>query len=134
MLGAARQKKGLSVEDLRAVVSDLGDRPIEVRDRALQLVGFAGGFRRSELAGLDVADLVGHPAGLLVRLRASKTDQEDGRPPSRDRVRIRSRDLPGARGAPVDRPAGRRGSVAAPVNRHGHIAPTRFSAQQWAWW
>jgi site-specific recombinase XerD len=28
-----------------------------MRDRALLLLGFAGAFRRSELVGLDVADL-----------------------------------------------------------------------------
>jgi integrase len=62
MLGVEhRQTKGLSAE---------------VRDRAILLVGFASGFRRSELAGLDVNDLEGHPAGLLVRRRTSKTDQE----------------------------------------------------------
>ena len=46
------------------------------RDRALLLLGFAGGFRRSELVGLDVADVTPTPAGLQVRVQRSKTDQE----------------------------------------------------------
>lgn len=52
---------------------------IAVRDRALFLLGFAGAFRRSELAALDVADCsFGRGDGLTVTLRRSKTDQ-DGR-------------------------------------------------------
>lgn len=47
-----------------------------IRDRALLLLGFAGGFRRSELVGLDLADLQEVPEGLRIRLRRSKTDQE----------------------------------------------------------
>jgi integrase len=47
----------------------------------LLLAGFAGGFRRSELAALRVADLETTPDGLIVRLGRSKTDQEgQGRP------------------------------------------------------
>ena len=44
--------------------------------RAVLLLGFAGAFRRSELIGLDVSDLKATPAGMLVRVRISKTDQE----------------------------------------------------------
>lgn len=49
---------------------------IGARDRALLLVGFAGAFRRSELAGLELGDLEFTDQGLLIRLRRSKTDQE----------------------------------------------------------
>lgn len=126
---AQRQKKGVSTEDLRAVATGLGDRAIDVRDRAILLVGFAGGFRRSELAGLDVDDIEGHPGGLLVRLRSSKTDQERaGRkveivygadeatcPVRAARCWI---DLAGAAGPWLRR-----------VDRHGNISPDRLSAQ-----
>ena len=47
-----------------------------LRDRALLLVGFAGAFRRSELVALDVEDLEETDAGLRVRIKRSKTDQE----------------------------------------------------------
>ena len=47
-----------------------------VRDRALQLLGFAGAFRRSELVALDVADIAETETGLLVTIRRSKTDQD----------------------------------------------------------
>jgi integrase len=46
------------------------------RDRAILLLGFAGAFRRSEIVGLDVADLAASEDGLTVTLRRSKTDQE----------------------------------------------------------
>lgn len=46
------------------------------RDRALILLGFAGAFRRSELAALTVEDLTETNDGFRVRIRKSKTDQE----------------------------------------------------------
>ncbi|WP_410173612.1 tyrosine-type recombinase/integrase [Frankia nepalensis] len=45
------------------------------RDRALLLVGFAGCLRRSELVGLDVADIDVTADGLVLTIRSSKTDQ-----------------------------------------------------------
>jgi integrase len=71
-----RQAAPLLREDLLTVVDALPDSLIGLRDRALLLVGFAGGFRRSELVGLDVEDVAFVPDGLLVTLRRSKTDQE----------------------------------------------------------
>ena len=48
-----------------------------LRDRALLLLGFAAALRRSELVALDVEDLAFDlRRGLLVTIRASKTDQE----------------------------------------------------------
>ena len=77
MLGlATAQKKGVSTADVRAATARLGVRLIDHRDRAVLLLGFAGGFRRSELADLAVEDLEDHPEGLLVHVRRSKTDQE----------------------------------------------------------
>jgi len=45
-----------------------------IRDRALLLVGFAGALRRSEIAGLDLADIRPVPQGIEVTIRRSKTD------------------------------------------------------------
>ena len=47
-----------------------------LRDRALLLLGFAGGFRRSELVALDADDVTEMDDGLRVRIRRSKTDPE----------------------------------------------------------
>jgi integrase len=46
------------------------------RDRALILTGFAGAFRRSELAALRMEHIDSRPGGLLVTVPESKTDQE----------------------------------------------------------
>lgn len=58
------------------LVDQLGDSLIDRRDRALILIGFAGAFRRSELAQLLLTDITETDDGLRVRLRQSKTDQE----------------------------------------------------------
>jgi integrase len=47
-----------------------------LRDRALLLVCFAGGLRRSELVALDCEDLTFMKDGMRVRIRHSKSDQE----------------------------------------------------------
>jgi hypothetical protein len=74
----------LLLEDIRVVLTsltaDAGGWPTGVaarRDAALQLMGFAGAHRRSELTALTLADVTLHSTdGLHVRLRRSKTDQE----------------------------------------------------------
>src|ERR1700683_2630416 len=73
---AQRGKKPFLTPDLRRIIAALPQNLPGVRDRALLLAGFAGGFRRSELAALRVADLETTPDGLIVRLDRSKTDQE----------------------------------------------------------
>ncbi len=62
--------------DIRAMVAGLGGSMIDTRDRALLLIAFAGGFRRSELVALDVQDLSFSEQGVAITLRRSKTDQE----------------------------------------------------------
>jgi integrase len=47
-----------------------------LRDKALLLVGFFGGFRRSELAALDIEDLEFGRLGVSITVRKSKTDQD----------------------------------------------------------
>jgi integrase len=72
-------KAALSVEELRDLVAAARRQPGPrgLRDAAILLLGFAGGFRRSELAALDVVDVVVEGRdGLLVTVRRGKTDQE----------------------------------------------------------
>jgi len=68
---AQRQATPLTPAQLRSMAK-LGT----ARDRALMLLGFAGAFRRSELVGLDVGDVMESEDGLTVTIRRSKTDQE----------------------------------------------------------
>lgn len=73
---AQRQVDPATTDVVRRMVDALPDTRRGVRDRAILLVGFAGAFRRSELAALDVEDLTFTDDGVKVRLRRSKTDQE----------------------------------------------------------
>jgi hypothetical protein len=59
---AQRQAKPLLKEDLFQVLDGMSNGIRDARDRALLLIGFAGGFRRSELVGLDlgVASFIAH--------------------------------------------------------------------------
>jgi integrase len=63
-------------EDVRKLAASLGDDLVDVRDRALLLMGFAGALRRSELVALACADIEWVEGGLVVTIRKSKTDQE----------------------------------------------------------
>lgn len=76
-LGVRPAKKAAAEIDLlRRMVDTCPDTLTGARDRALLLIGFAGGYRRSELVGLDVEDVELVIEGLRVTLRRSKTDQE----------------------------------------------------------
>ena len=69
-----RQSEPVSPDELDAALVDVhGTRGL--RDRALLLLGFASGLRRSELVALDVEDITWSPAGLLLQVRRSKNDQ-----------------------------------------------------------
>jgi integrase len=75
-LGTAQPgKQPLLTADLVKVLAHLEPGLAGVRDRALLLVGYTGGLRRSELAGFTVADLAWVEEGAVLTLRRSKTDQ-----------------------------------------------------------
>lgn len=72
-----RQVAPLRLNGLKAMLDATPeDDLLAVRDRAVLLLGFAGGMRRSELGALDVSDLAEVDEGLDVLIRWSKTDQE----------------------------------------------------------
>src|SRR5664279_3486313 len=74
------RRDALVTADLRAILAALPTAgwPAVVagrRDAAVLVLGFAGAFRRAELAGLDTADVRPHPSdGLHVMVRAAKND------------------------------------------------------------
>jgi integrase len=75
--GRQRQAAGLTERALDAILTGLGDRLIDLRDRALLLVGRDLLARRSELVALRVADLApADDGGATVLIGRSKTDQE----------------------------------------------------------
>ena len=107
----------------------IGDSLKDVRDRALLLIGFAGGFRRSELVGLDVADIEHVRQGIVINLRRSKTDQDgQGR-----KIGIpfgRTRHCPvAALDAWIARSGITEGAVFRLVDRHGRIRMGRLSGE-----
>ena len=76
-LGTTKTKKAPATAEV--VTSLLAVFPATlagIRDRALVLVGFAAGLRRSELVNLDISDVSWRRKGLLLHIRHSKTDQE----------------------------------------------------------
>jgi integrase len=126
---AQREAKPLLREDLFRVLDGIGEGMKDVRDRALLLVGFAGGFRRSEIVGLNRDDVERARHGLIVTLRRSKTDQEGagrkgGIPFGRTRhcpVLTLDRWLASSR---IET-----GPVFRPVDRHGRVASERLSGE-----
>ena len=70
------RKRPLLVAELREILRGLPNSNLGIRDRALLLLGFTGGFRRSELVALNAEDLEETPEGLVVTIRRSKTDQK----------------------------------------------------------
>jgi site-specific recombinase XerD len=76
-IGVAKAQKAPATADRILAMARLAPAGLAgLRDRALLLLGFAGAFRRSELADLNVSDLDFVTEGLRVRIRRSKTDQE----------------------------------------------------------
>jgi site-specific recombinase XerD len=61
---------------LSAFANEAG--PVAVRDRVVLLLGFAGGYRVSELAYLEADDVELVDEGAIVLLRKSKTDRTGG--------------------------------------------------------
>lgn len=76
-LGVRPTKKRAADDDvLRHLLGVMPDNLLGKRDRALLTIGWCAALRRSELVALDVADVERAPKGLVVLVRASKTDQE----------------------------------------------------------
>lgn len=73
---AVTQKAPATAEIVSAMLSHCPPGPAGRRDRAILALGFAGAFRRSELAALDLTDLIEVADGFRVLIRQSKTDQE----------------------------------------------------------
>jgi site-specific recombinase XerD len=71
------RKAAISISELLQISQQLTgeDTVRSIRDRSLILLGFAGAFRRSELAGLDLSDIDLRPERVTIKLGRTKTDQ-----------------------------------------------------------
>ena len=71
-----KAKKPLLINDLKLLVKAIDQKKKEkLRDKALILIGFAGGFRRSELVSIIKEDIEFVAEGVKILIRRSKTDQ-----------------------------------------------------------
>jgi len=71
-----RQAPAFTVEHLEKCIAQLNLATAPgLRDRAILLMGFAGAFRRSELAALNIEDLKYDGEVLIIRIGRSKTNQ-----------------------------------------------------------
>ncbi len=68
-----KAKKPILINDLKLIIKAIDQD--KIRDKALILVGFAGGFRRSELVNIYFQDIDFVPEGVKILIRRSKTDQ-----------------------------------------------------------
>ena len=74
-----KSKKPILINDLKAIIKVINALKIrdyiKIRDKALILVGFAGGFRRSELVSIEHEDVEFVREGVKIFVKKSKTDQ-----------------------------------------------------------
>jgi len=74
-----KAKKPILINDLKQIIDVINTLHIKemrkTRDKALILIGFAGGFRRSELVALDNDDIEFVREGVKIFVKRSKTDQ-----------------------------------------------------------
>ena len=68
-----KAKKPILINDLKLIIKAIDEK--KLRDKALILVGFAGGFRRSELVNIHFEDVEFVPEGVKILIKKSKTDQ-----------------------------------------------------------
>jgi integrase len=125
---APKKKEPLTTKELRSMMDALPSGLMGQRDRALLLLGFAGGFRRSELVARNATDLTFVREGLEVFVAVSKTDQERkgrtkmvafGSDPATCPVRAAKDwlELAGVTEGPLLRP----------INRHEQLSPKRLT-------
>ena len=74
-----KSKKPILIKDLKIIVNKIDqinqNKKKKLRDKALILIGFSGGFRRSELVNIDYDDLEFVNEGVKIFIKRSKTDQ-----------------------------------------------------------
>tara|TARA_A100001388_G_C28705309_1_gene468320 strand:- start:115 stop:1020 length:906 start_codon:yes stop_codon:yes gene_type:complete len=68
-----KAKKPILIKDLKLIINAIDKE--KIRDKALILIGFAGGFRRSELVNIDYEDIEFVNEGVKILIKRSKTDQ-----------------------------------------------------------
>ncbi|WP_440654156.1 site-specific integrase [Candidatus Pelagibacter sp. HIMB1506] len=72
-------KKPILINHLKLIINSINEKNTheikKLRDKAIILIGFGGGFRRTELISIDYEDIEFVPEGVKITVRKSKTDQ-----------------------------------------------------------
>ena len=72
-------KKPILINHLKSIINVIHEQKIndinKLRDKTIILIGFGGGFRRTELISIDHEDLEIVQEGLKISIKKSKTDQ-----------------------------------------------------------
>ena len=68
-----KAKKPILINELKLIIKAIDET--KIRDKALILVGFSGGFRRSELVNIEYDDVEFVTEGVKILIKRSKTDQ-----------------------------------------------------------
>ena len=68
-----KAKKPILINDLKLIIKAIDED--KIRDKALILIGFSGGFRRSELVNIHYDDIEFVTEGVKILIKRSKTDQ-----------------------------------------------------------
>ena len=72
-------KKPLLINHLKLIINVIDEQKVDeikkLRDKSIILIGFGGGFRRTELISIDHEDLEFVTEGLKINVKRSKTDQ-----------------------------------------------------------
>ena len=74
-----KAKKPILINDLKLIINAIGQtnqsENKKIRDKTIILIGFSGGFRRSELVNIEYEDVEFVKEGVKIFIKRSKTDQ-----------------------------------------------------------
>ena len=74
-----KSKKPILINELKLIINAIDqssqNEKKKIRDKAIILIGFSGGFRRSELVNIDYDDIEFVIEGVKIFIKRSKTDQ-----------------------------------------------------------
>jgi integrase len=122
------QARPIMLDELRRMVGAAGDTIGGKRDKAIVLVGWFGALRRSEIAGLDVRDLLFRNDAVVVTLRNTKTDKTGkGQVLTLPRLIDESLDPVRALRAWLDASGRGSGPVFVRVDKWGHAGSARIN-------
>ena len=72
-------KKPLLINDIKTLIDVINKEKVpdikKLRNKALLIIGFSGGFRRNEIVSLDIEDVEFVFEGIKITVKKSKTDQ-----------------------------------------------------------